>query len=333
MEDSNDNKVESYLYVIIGLISAGCIFLSVYLHTVWEGKTDDDSFFRHLFLLFIAELGVAGVVALVIIVTIEKFTRAKHQRAAKHQIDLIKTDLFHAIYGRHIPPTVFHEVERCLLSKNIFRKGYEIDYHLNILSPSVRAFKENEYEEKRSKYFSCAITARYDLQNISDNPAQAMIEMFLEKPVDKSMHECVIIHSVKLGEKFLTPDELDEIRIDDATHVGITTSIPIKPLESVHCVIQASSVKLQTDMEVWASRIPSDGIIFRVSAPESLEIDAKANHSCVISHEPYPNGTFHVWELKHGIFPHQSIVFWWSPKVQKIPQVTTEDSVNPSVVP
>src|SRR5690349_7633454 len=133
MDNSNDKKVESYVYVIVGLVSIGCILLSVYLHTIWSKEGDDEHFFRHLIYLFISELGVAGIVALLIISTIEKFTRNKHEKAAKDQISTIKENLFYAIYRRHIPPEVFSEVERCLLLKDIIRRDYSIEYDLSPL--------------------------------------------------------------------------------------------------------------------------------------------------------------------------------------------------------
>ena len=65
-------------------------------------------------------------------------------------------------------------------------------------------------------------------------------------------------------------------------------------------------------MEVWSTRIPSDGLTLSVRHPTNLQVDATANHSQKL--DPLlsqPN--IHKWKLDHGMFPFQSVVFWWKP--------------------
>ncbi|MDP1634267.1 MAG: hypothetical protein Q8L69_06255, partial [Gallionellaceae bacterium] len=63
--------------------------------------------------------------------------------------------------------------------------------------------------------------------------------------------------------------------------------------------------------EIWTSRLPSDGFKLTVSMPgKDIKVFAKALHFEKIV-PILSNDVTKSWELKHGIFPFQSVIFWW----------------------
>lgn len=91
---------------------------------------------------------------------------------------------------------------------------------------------------------------------------------------------------------------------------------------------EATLIKQKLDQEIWASRIPSDGIKLTVSIPsKDLVVYANALHS-----EPLlpiiNNDATKSWELNHGIFPFQSVVFWWCGKE---PLICPKETATPQL--
>lgn len=304
-EPDAEQKLEKSVYTILGLVSFGAIAAGAFIHPQEPGS----NYFISVLTVFISEVGVAGVIALVLISSIEKFTKSKHQRSADKQIKAIKENLFYAIYQRHIPPEVFEEVERCLLMTNIVRREYRVHYSLSPITPKDVEGK-NVSDEDVSQHLFCSIYTSYVLHNITGNPTEAPVELFLEKPIDETMHQFVRIESVKIGNN----EEITEGKepeIVSTSQIGIRRSTTIAPNGHVKITVKGRTIKRKTDMEVWSSRIPSDGITVQVSAPECIQVEANANHSRTLSHEMIDHGKTHVWELRHGIFPFQSVIFWW----------------------
>jgi hypothetical protein len=94
------------------------------------------------------ELGFAGVVSVILIFTIEKFSRERHKLAAETLLDRINQDLFRAIYKRYIPEAVFEEVEKCIMMGSVYRESHELDY-------TIDAFAEDVDAELSASSFHC----------------------------------------------------------------------------------------------------------------------------------------------------------------------------------
>ena len=146
------NGNEKYIYITVGLASVVLIAVS-HINPV---EYPESSF-------FVKELGFAGVIALIIIFTLAKFIREKHMIAAQHLIEKINFDLFHAIYTKHVPEKVFHEVEKCLLKSNVYRKDHEINYTLQRVSTVDDAVDP-------PNHLQCLAQTSYKLVNTTGGP-------------------------------------------------------------------------------------------------------------------------------------------------------------------
>ncbi len=109
MERNPEVKIDGWVYLTIFCISLLFLVISAHYHSEWPVLSP-----------FFKELGVAGVIALILVFTIEKFTRQRHEKAANTLVEKINNNLFHAIYKRYIPEEVFSEVEKSLLKNRDF---------------------------------------------------------------------------------------------------------------------------------------------------------------------------------------------------------------------
>lgn len=123
-------------------------------------------------------------------------------------------------------------------------------------------------------------------------------------------YQCVI-NSIIINGITLTDEEI-------ASHLSTTESqkvfcrnTRIPPNGSIEVSSSSYLFKQKTDSEIWASRIPSNGFKLTVSMPsKDIKVLAQAHHSeklvPILSYEVTKS-----WELKHGMFPFQSVIFWW----------------------
>jgi hypothetical protein len=92
----NDITVLRLVYFVVFAVSVISMLVS---HKFLPGYPDVATFTK--------ELGFAGIIALIIIFTVERHTRSSHQKAANALIRDINKDLFHAIYNRSHESGVF----------------------------------------------------------------------------------------------------------------------------------------------------------------------------------------------------------------------------------
>lgn len=113
------------------------------------------------------------------------------------------------------------------------------------------------------------------------------------------------------GESF-SGDTLEDEKIKELTdtHMIYRKTVSIPPAGQIKVSMRSHTVKRKLDMEVWSSRVPSEGLTLRVRAPADIPIHATANHSEALQ-KNRTDATSTIWKLDHGIFPFQSVIFWW----------------------
>ncbi len=296
--------IAPWFYGVFFLISVAC--LGIY-------KT---GFLPELAGFLFKEVGFAGLVALALVFSIEKFSRKQHEEAAHQLMESINNNIFKAIYHRYIPPSVFQEVEDCLLNCDVVRKGYTIEYTLSHLT------KEQEQKSTHGDHLSCDIFTKYRLVNVKKTKITQTIMFAIETPIDPEFSSDTEITAVSISNKELSRQEIiDNTTINGDEHL-FTYDVEIEPRAEVDITMQGKTIKKQTDVEVFSSKLPSDGVTLNVCFAHDLEIFAKANNSkkFVLKTSPVNKK---IWVLDGGVFPHQSFVFWWKPK-----ETLTESAAN-----
>ena len=246
----------------------------------------------------LTSIGSAMIAGVILSITVEKISSEHRESQTKQAVSEIKENLFKAIYGRAIPSVIFNEVEESLLKSDVIRRRYTVDYIIKELEDS-------------NDHFLCMVSSSYELENISNRAIHQKVHFGLEASVDKKYSRYTNITSFQCdGQKYECENR------DDEHQVYIEVKVNLKAGDRIRVNMQGQLVKRDTDSELWASLIPSDGMTLRVtSAIDNLDIDAKINNSQpleVISNDP-DSGTYH-WDHANGIFPYQSVIFWWSRK-------------------
>lgn len=281
------------VYLLVFLASALFIALSVIYHDDWKVLAP-----------FLKEIGFAGLISLIVIFTVENFSRKRHEAAANNLVERINHDLFHAVYKRYIPDAVFTEVEKCLMHSGVYRRGHEVNYTI-----------ENMVGEADgvdcSKHVKCLAQSRYTLHNVTEGDVEHPVVLTLERPIDRKWDNLCRIDSVNINGIELSTDDVVTHTAKDEVHVKFRYVVKIPPNGSIDVATSSTLLKQKTDSEIWASRLPSDGFKLTVSMPnKDIQVSATALHSEKLA-QILNNEVTKSWELKHGIFPFQSVVFWW----------------------
>ena len=282
------------LYALFFLIALLCLIASHYWVDAGLGKT------------LLHELGFAGVVSVILIFTIEKFSRERHKLAAETLLDRINQDLFRAIYKRYIPEAVFEEVEKCIMMGSVYRESHELDY-------TIDAFAEDVDAELSASSFHCTAQTSYKLRNLLDQDVRHTVTILLERPLEARYDAWCTVNEVCINGAPLTEDLLTKGISRTDQHVIFRHDVDIPAGAKVDVRTRSVLIKKKTDAEIWCSRLPSDGLTLTVSTPtKGLNVKASANHSEALQ-QKLDNPVTRKWVLDFGIFPYQSIIFFWQP--------------------
>ncbi len=286
MSEKNSSSNELLIYFVVGLVSAIFLLISVLIYE--DHKTVAS---------FLKELSFAGFIALIVIFTVERFSKERHRLETESLVRDINKNLFHAIYSRYIPNKVFREVERLLLNVDVYRKGYSVIYTIEDI-------------EGDPIHYKCTAQSSYEIENLTEEPIDHSVGLALEKPLNDGMVGLCRIDSVKIGDKQLSQEEIAEHTTVSETQVVLSYPIKIPSRSSVKVNQIGSLIKLKTDQELWLSRVPSDGFRLTVFVPKGVNVYANAVHSgaAELVHDA---GTKKAWEINEGMIPCQGFVFWW----------------------
>lgn len=303
----------------IATLLLGVLFIS--LHKIFHEELNTSP----LLFTILHEVGMALIIAVVLIYTIDGISKKKHETIAQEFTEKLNKDIFHAIYKRYIPSVVFEEIERCVLGAHVIRENYCVSYTIQPLTNAPAGVPCN-------KYVSCLAQSNYTIRNLTDSTVKHSVCLFLERPIDKQLSSFVKINEFRINNELLTDDVIAKHTKANGSdeQISFQMDVNIPPKSSISVSSTAHLVKFSTDQEVWSSRIPSDGIDLTVTVPPGgFEVLAKANHSQPLKPMLF-NSVTRRWSLNHGIFPHQSIAFWWHPLGMELncPSLTKGDPVD-----
>lgn len=248
----------------------------------------------NLVFIVLKEIGIALCVAVFLAFTIEFLS---HKRK---ELEEQKTgqDILEAVYRKYIPESTFAEFERCLLRGTCERTDYLIDY-------TIREFEDAEKEGIiGNDHYAVEIYSSYNIRNLLNEPVKIDLYFEIEVPVEEEYTKITEISSFKINGIQKVAEAKKPNHHGDC-HVKF--ELELKPESHAFVEMHGVTAKRTIDQEVWASRIPSDGITICVRAPKHFDIHCKANNS----HRMEKKGP-NMWTLPHGIFPFQSVVLWWN---------------------
>jgi len=290
-------------YLILGLIGCVLILVCPHIPNNWIG---------YQYIRPLAEgLGSSFIIATIMIYTVEVASRRRQEESAHAITDRIAKDVFQAIYKKYIPTAIFKEVEDCLLHSNIHREDFTIDCKLETIEAD--RYPAHLVPENHDQYFSLHSHNYYKLINNTDQDITHEITTFVELPLDDRWFQFVNIKGVRINGIELDDDKIAHGTFTkaDKSALGFRHKVQLSPFAEITVSISYHTVKQKVDMEVWSTREPTNRLKLKVSAPENVTIQATSNHSTDLESLKGGLPGCCEWNLNAGIFPHQSVIFWW----------------------
>lgn len=278
------------------------VFSILALLALFGFKQYFDDFSHATLVSIVQSLLVAGVMMIII----ETISKKAQQLSSDEMIKKINKDLFFAVYKRQIDHGLVEEIENSIFNSKVFRTNHELSYTINPVKRDIDISMDG------INHVVCEINSTYRLKNITQDTIEHTVTMAIELPIDSKWNgycQCVFmkVNDIDVKEKAAE-------RISGAQKI-VTYNIEIPAGGEVSVSTGATQIKRATDSEIWASRIPSNGMRLTLVTPRGdIETFAHANHRSEIKCLNKDSGSSKVWMLDSFILPHQSLVFWWKSK-------------------
>lgn len=286
---------DNWYYILFTLV--GMLLICIYY--IFKPTSGDP----HVILYAIKELGMAMLIAICLVISIEAVTRQRHHQAAQKWQEDAHQNIFKAIFNRYIPEAVFAEVEECLLRNKVYRDGYEITYTLSEFCPSTASMLA-------AGHYIADVKSTYKIVNMTDRKIVHDLLTSLDVPNESAYVSYTEITSYKVD----GVEQLEScVKADSKGICSASVKVTLDAKGTAQILMTGRTVKRKIDSETWASRIPSTGITVFVTAPDNVEVTCIAKNSHpIIQNEARNFAKTKVWELNNGVFPHQSVVMHWN---------------------
>lgn len=288
--------------------------LLIVLGSTWQTKTEV------LFMkvsysdlsLLLSALGTSLFSALAIYVSLQFLSERLLEKKTMEIIEAVKQDLFKSIYGRYISPSLFFEVERCLLKNDLMRRNTNLLLEITDEAPNcISECEAKKIQDLDLKdYLFCVQSITYELENTSATKVAAPIKSVIELPLDKELSEVVKTLNLTIDEKPVPKEDIstfNDIRRDSCV---TNHEIDLEPGRIIKVKVESLLLKKSSDVETWASVYPTENLNLTVVHGVNYEVNASANHADNLQ-QTHNTGNMKQWVLNKGIFPYQSVVVWW----------------------
>ena len=259
------------------------------------------------------DLGIALVIAFVIIISIEQRTRKEQNEIIEKFLSQSGEHLHRAILGVEFPPNMYEFSKEQLMKAPFFRTETDVNY--TIKRPNVQKTR-----------FGCDIVIlevqfKYVVRNMGPVSQNFPLRFFVEEegldqlagagdPIVLKPLEVFIEGKLLSGELLSRADD----KWDDVPGLKrYACNVALDPGEAKTISITHATTKLAADLEVWRSIHPCDGITFSVQFPEELVVSVDVMHpdraECTFKNESNYRG-----RINRPLFPQHGFMFWWHPK-------------------
>jgi len=262
--------------------------------------------------LLLKESGIAIMIASVLGYTVEEVARAKQLKEIENFSLKVGEDVLSAVFKKIVPDSIFNEIKHSVLEQTIIKRDACLTYVLSELNQDDIKKLELANEESQS-YLRCELSTRHKLINLSDAPAIGhLIKNGISCDLNSNMSKHLEIHSAFIRHK-LTAEELKKKtnKLENGV-ISFEYQTTLASQEELDICFCSTTYKKIDDTEVWTTLVPTENMSLDVTFPNGFIIDARANHSkALVKGHGNENTNRVIFDLKHGIFPHQGITFWW----------------------
>jgi hypothetical protein len=274
-------------------------------------KSPAKSFEAKLALLFLAELGVALVIAWVISVWIERQARERDNAEAEERRRLIAENVVLGVWGLQHKPAYVRTVLETNLQPTTVRDAVDMDFSVRRLTP--QEVKRLGVEPDRFVVLRMMTSFRF--LNLSSKTSALDVRYSVAIRGGKRLREFTRVESASLAGVQLTPSEITAAETIDPQRGMKRYCWPrtIPGGGTLPVTISCLTIKEASDSEVWGSYFPTvDGASFSLQVLPEMRFGVRP-----LLASPCNNVSFSqaegvgVWKVEGSILPNDSIVFWW----------------------
>jgi hypothetical protein len=257
---------------------------------------------------FTKEIGFALIIAYFIAFTIERASKKDQNSHVANQIDLIKKNVFEAIFHqKHDEKMIRFAIENLFNSKFYRRKS--------LIMMEISKIKRTDNISNPETPVFVHVSTKCEIHNISNSAADYPFVAFIEKPFDKALAKYVKMTRLKIGN-----DEYDEKQLQAADIMAedtddfkkYRTTVRIDPEDFKLVEANYTFVKYARDEMPWQQVDPCDGLEMRLTRPEGLSVFGIPIHKTQ-SAPRYPTQNNFELTIEEPLFPHNGAVVWWYP--------------------
>jgi hypothetical protein len=312
-EGMSPSAVKWLRYGVIALISVILILGAQVLENITDTAPAASVFHSsHTWVGFLNELGFAFLIALVIIIGIEQWSRNEFNRTVSIKINDIQNNVFRSTFSRNIPKSLIDEVDNLVLRADFVRQNHRSTYRMRLVNA-----KQINKNANDTRAIIASVNTSYKVKNVSGVRKDFPVRVELEKSPIEGLEGSVSIQEIAIRGNPITENNLrkaDEDAPDGFSFRKFEHVISgINPGEEVEVACKFQIVMRTTGTEVWRSLLPSDGMTLVVYLPPGAKnFDAFALHRAELTRRLSDEESgYHEWVLDQAVLPHQGIAFRW----------------------
>ncbi|MCI0561103.1 MAG: hypothetical protein MN733_21670 [Nitrososphaera sp.] len=346
----NDNRksaiAEEFLRTRFWVLLAASLFF-LFLSTTWEtyevqfaeeqaqhSGTDKDRvlpiFTSKPYIELFRELGFGCLIALVLIVFVEKSAREEQAFSVEKQRAAISENVFKGVFSLRTPSEIVEAVSNQVFKAKVIREHHKNDYHFTEIPTDGQADADF-----LKRFLKVDITADYMLRNISDEEISIPIRLGFPVPPLPRFSSFVKVHKISIGGQELTAVQIaegDRSAEDPPARIRYAWCRKAAANATIHVVANYTLIKERSDNEVWQTLYPGRGMELTANINvQGLEFGVHPLHEKnLIKLSGVGDTGTHRWVLDGPVLPHQGMIIWWRPKENPNGAVTQNGSMSQS---
>lgn len=298
IENNKIQKIDVYPLLGKHFVLINLLILILSLIAILYGVNNSETHHSDTFRAVAKEIGMGGLVAFILNISIEFVNRKKHENF----VNEIGNNLFKAVYGRNIDEAITSQLDKHLFSSDCIRREYFID--------AAFALDGDKLLMKNCVSFH--------VENITKTAKKIpIVKTLLDKMNPLKDHEIlvddVLIYKT-LDDENNMAEQNSKLSINhDIDCVRISFQDTLRPGEKIRVVQKYTRTVPNYFNEVFSTTIPLDSFRIRVTDNTNLNLKIVAFSIHPEDEELLPGATqiSQEWRVKDAILPGQGVVLSW----------------------
>ncbi|MBC8030665.1 MAG: hypothetical protein H7Z16_11185 [Pyrinomonadaceae bacterium] len=260
----------------------------------------------------LTEIGVAGVVAIILAMTIEYVARKRDERRFREEKEAIKNDVFEHVLGYRLPKGTFAELDNQILRASFIRRDFRCSYTLVPIKVGT------------TKFMKIEATWTYEIVNRTPERQPYLFRTMVEKaPVEELdplvKFTCVNVKGCQVPLTLDSADACKEEAKDNIrpNHWVIEKQISIVGATHASVVVSFEAVRVfEGGVSFLLHSLQTEGFSLKVTAPPEVEVSASPflPESLGEGAEHQLSRNRYHWVLNNPILPYQGVYVTWKSK-------------------